>query len=118
MTNVEGLWMLFVLLGLLAVCLVMTVLLIAVSGWRRWTDREMGPWSTRFMTAGGLLGIGLAVLSWLVILILITPRGIVDNLADLNPVMIVMLTGYTLPLIVGVYLMGLQRDDRTRDVVG
>ena len=41
-TNVEGLWMLFVLLFLLGASLAVFILRIGVFGWMRWASRELG----------------------------------------------------------------------------
>lgn len=105
MTNVEGLWMLFALLFLLGASLAVFILQIGVFGWMRWASRELGSWSYRFRTGSAILGLALGTLSWIVAVVLVTPIGIVANLADLNPVMIGMLLGYTLPIIGGGYLL-------------
>ncbi|GAB6880128.1 hypothetical protein JCM17823_24020 [Halorubrum gandharaense] len=107
--------MLFVLLFFLAACLAITVLLAGVLGWTRWATS--GKWSGRFGVWGAAMGIGLSILSWAVAVVLVTPAGIIANVTDLNPVMIGMLLGYTLPVIAGGYLLQNRRTTPSRSVV-
>ena len=119
--------MLFVLLGLFATCLVVAVGLIAVVGWSRHVRRtrdhperrgeslqgRRGRWGQWLTTGVALVGIGLSIVSWSAILVITTPSGIVERLADANPVLISLLVGYTCPGLLGGYLLHLHRRDRS-----
>ena len=119
--------MLFVLLGLFATCLVVAVGLLAMVGWTRHVRRVRydpghpggslgsgwGRWSHWSTTAVAVVGIGLSIVSWSAVLVITMPSGIVERLADANPVLISLLVGYTCPGLLGGYLLHLHRRDRS-----
>lgn len=116
MTNLEGLWILFVALSLLVVNLTAGVLLLAVRRWTRRADASGSQGSLGTGSVIAVLAVGLSVLSWLFALAYITPAGIVDRLARPNPVLAVLLFGYTLPGVLGGYLLWDRRTDREATV--
>ena len=119
--------MLFVLLGLFATCLVVAVGLLAMVGWTRHVRRVRydpghpggslgsgwGRWSHWPTTAVAVVGIGLTIVSWSAVLVITTPSGIVQRLVDVNPVMFVLLFGYSCPGLLGGYLLYFHRRDRS-----
>lgn len=105
MTNVVGLWVLYVLLFLLLACTVVSGILLWILRRMRAGDGTMDRWSLRIVIAASIGGIGLAVVSWLFALVLITPAGIVERLGRGNPVLVAVLLGYTAPAILGGYVL-------------
>lgn len=101
MTNVEGLELLFVALFLFAVCLVASVLVAAVVGWERLSGRPKNGWFLRARTAVAILGLGVSTVAWIFALWFMTPGGVVERLLRPNPVLMILLLGYTLPAILG-----------------
>lgn len=98
MTNVEGLVWLFVALGLFGACLAVAILLGGWLAWLRWRPASR-PLSGRVGTALALGGILLSLVSWGYAIVFITPGGILTHLSEANPVLVVLLVGYSLPAI-------------------
>ena len=88
-TNVEDLWMLFVLLFLCALCLTVSGLLRGARLNTVGGPKEVGG---RLEVWSAAVGIELSVLSWTVALVFVTPAGIVATVAELNLVMIDMVS--------------------------
>lgn len=105
MTNLEGLWILFIALSLLIINLTASALLLAVRRWTQRDDTSVVKLACRNGSAIAVVAIGLSVFSWLFALVYISPAGIVDRLARPNPVLVVLLLGYTLSGVIGGYLL-------------
>lgn len=105
MTNLDGLWVLFAALLLLIACFAVTLIQLALLGVTSWRDGEGSGLARRLRPWSGTLGIVLAVLSWLFVLVFTTPAGLLERLGRPNPVLIVMLIGFTVPAIIGGYLL-------------
>ena len=69
MTNVEGLWVLFVALFLFAVSVVVTTVLVGVLGWDRWTDGHTRRLA-RLRTVLAILGLVVSSIAWVFALVL------------------------------------------------
>lgn len=105
MTNLEGLWGLFAALFLLIACFAVAVIQLALLGLTSWRHGDGSRLAIRLRPWAGILGIVVAVLSWLFVLVFTTPAGILERLGRPSPVLIVMLLGFTAPAVIGAYLL-------------
>lgn len=101
MTNIQGLELLFIALGLFGLSIV-TAMILLFSIWYFSNRHERGKLrSVRIISIFSGFGILLSVISWGYALLFVTPAGIIVRLVDLNPVLIVLLIGYSVPGILG-----------------
>ena len=95
----------FVALGFFAACVAATGIFLVSIGWSHVRQEQRGPWSIRINTLLAGFGVLLSIVSWIYALMFVTPTGMVERLTDLNPVLITLLIGYTIPGVLGVYFL-------------
>ena len=116
MTNLEGFVLLFVALGLFTACVVSAALLLVSIGWSYLRQERRGAWSIRINTVLAGIGVVLSLVAWAYVLVFVTPAGIVDHLVNFNPVLIVLLFGYTTSGVLGSYFLWSKQTGRHQTV--
>lgn len=105
MTNLEGLWILFAALILFGVCVVAAAVLGTMLVRERWSGDKPGDGPLRVQTAVAMLAVGGSTVAWAFAFVFMTPTGIVERLFRPNPILVMLLLGYTAPAILGGYVL-------------